>query len=175
LPRINVTVPASVLLGLSETGAHLDGYGPIPADIARTVATDAEWRRILTDPATGCATDLGTTTYTPPASLARFVETRDRTCRFPGCTIAAERTDLDHTVPYPHGPTAAGNLGALCRRHHRMKHEADGVHVQQDGHGRFAWTLPTGRRMTVEPPHLDDRDRGHPDQPPDAAEPPPLE
>ncbi|MDR8018332.1 HNH endonuclease signature motif containing protein [Nesterenkonia aerolata] len=46
---------------------------------------------------------------------------RDGTCRAPGCTVPAERCDLDHQTPYPAGATTADNLWALCRRHHRMK------------------------------------------------------
>lgn len=35
--------------------------------------------------------------------------------------VPAERSDLDHQVPWPVGPTEAADLWALCRRHHRMK------------------------------------------------------
>ena len=58
--------------------------------------------------------------------MDRAVRARDVTCRFPGCRRAADSagTDLDHTIPYPTGPTSATNLAALCRRHHRLKHTA---------------------------------------------------
>jgi hypothetical protein len=39
------------------------------------------------------------------------------TCRFPGCDKPAEVCDLDHTVPFPTGPTHASNLKLLCRYH----------------------------------------------------------
>ncbi len=81
-------------------------------------------RRLLTDPTTGILTDLAEKRYRPSAGLDRAVRARDVTCRFPGCRRSADSagTDLDHTVPWPQGPTAAANLAVLCRRHHRLKH-----------------------------------------------------
>ena len=89
-------------------------------------------RRLLTDPATGTLTDpadgaeVAENRYRPSAALDRAVRARDVTCRFPGCRRAATSpgTDLDHTVPWPAGPTTATNLAVLCRRHHRLKHTA---------------------------------------------------
>jgi hypothetical protein len=59
--------------------------------------------------------------YTPSRALADFVRCRDLTCRFPGCDKPAYGRDLDHTVPYPVGPTHASNLKCLCRLHHLLK------------------------------------------------------
>jgi len=59
--------------------------------------------------------------YRPSAKLARFVRSRDLTCRFPGCTVPAERCDIDHVIPYPIGGTHAGNLVCECRKHHLLK------------------------------------------------------
>ena len=74
------------------------------------------------------------------------------TCRFPGCRRTADSagTDLDHTVPYPAGPTSASNLAVLCRRHHRLKHTA-GWTVHLHPTGVMTWTTPTGRRYQTEP------------------------
>jgi len=156
--HLHVTVPLSVLLGIDDSPGFLAGYGPITAETAREIATDATWRRVLTDPATGDVLEVGTTTYRPPAVLQRHIETRDGTCRFPGCTRMSERCDVDHTVPYPTGATDASNLGALCRRHHRLKHgssatgTADGrTRLRQSQPGVFTWMLPTGSTATVTP------------------------
>jgi hypothetical protein len=50
-PAINVTVPISTLLGRDNQPAHLDGYGPITAALARRLAADptGTWRRLVTD------------------------------------------------------------------------------------------------------------------------------
>jgi hypothetical protein len=89
----------------------------------------------------------------PGAELDRHVRGRDRCCRFRGCTRPAMRADLDHTVDWQDdGPTLAGNLGALCRYHHRLKHAADsGWSLTQPAPGRFEWISPQGARHTVEP------------------------
>jgi hypothetical protein len=53
--------------------------------------------------------------YRPSRALADFVRSRDLTCRGPGCDKPATQCDLDHTIPYPNGPTHAGNIKCLCR------------------------------------------------------------
>lgn len=76
-----------------------------------------------------------------PAHDPRGVDER-RTCRFPGCRQPAGRCDLDHVVPWPAGPTSAANLTALCRHHHRLKHQ---TRWRVSGeHGSLMWTSPTG-------------------------------
>ncbi|MGY1693854.1 hypothetical protein ACI780_02995 [Geodermatophilus sp. SYSU D00814] len=58
--------------------------------------------------------------YRPAAALDRFLRTRDRHCRFPGCRRPVPRHgELDHHTPWPAGPTAAGNLAGYCTGHHR--------------------------------------------------------
>ncbi|MQA83544.1 MAG: DUF222 domain-containing protein [Streptosporangiales bacterium] len=147
--KVQVTVGAGTLLGLDNQPGELAGYGPIPADMARELAACGTWRRLLTDPATGTLLDYGRTTYRPPAALAEFVRARDVTCRFPGCRQPAWRSDLDHVIPYPHGPTATENLGPLCRRHHDLKQH--GWDVQRDPDGSYTWTAPSGHTY-VSPP-----------------------
>ena len=107
-PQILVTVPAGTLLGLGGEPAHLAGYGPIPDALARELAQDGVWRRVLTDPATGAVLDVGRSQHDPPADLDRFVRVRDGMCRFPGCRRQAAGCDLDHTVPYPDGRDVRG-------------------------------------------------------------------
>ncbi|MCT1606176.1 HNH endonuclease [Nesterenkonia massiliensis] len=59
--------------------------------------------------------------HDPPLALREVLAFRDGTCQEPGCSVAAERCDLDHHVPWPAGETRASNLQHLCRRHHRQK------------------------------------------------------
>jgi len=47
--------------------------------------------------------------------MARFIRCRDLTCRWPGCDQPAAVSDIDHTVPYPVGPTHASNNKLYCR------------------------------------------------------------
>jgi len=92
--------------------------------------------------------------YRPSKKLADFVRCRDMTCRFPGCTVPATHADVDHTIPWPFGPTAASNLKCLCRRHHLLKTfwggESGWRDVQLDD-GTVVWTAPDGRQHITTP------------------------
>jgi hypothetical protein len=149
-PLIQVTVPFSTLAGLDDRPGELAGYGPIPASVARRIAADGTWRRLLTDPATGALLDYGKTRYQPPPDLIDHVITRDRRCRFPGCGQPAYRCQIDHTVPSPDGPTADTNLGPLCLPHHVAKTHA-GWRLMQTRPGQFVWISPIGQTYRVEP------------------------
>ncbi len=94
----------------------------------------------------------------PGAELAAWIQSRDQTCRFPGCTRPALQADLDHTWDWLFGgPTQADNLGPLCEPHHLLKHDPDHPWtLEQPTPGVFAWTSPTGTRHTVEPEPYDE-------------------
>jgi len=100
--------------------------------------------------------------HDPSERMATVVRVRDGTCRFPSCRAPARRCDIDHTIRYPDGPTAIWNLACLCRRHHRLKHEA-GWHLVQHAHGILEWTSPTGHIYTTHPSGPLDRREPDPD------------
>lgn len=143
-PVVNVTVPIGTLLGGDDTPALLSGEVAIPADLARLIAQrpDSTWYRLLTDEA-GRFLELSTTAYTPTAPIWRSIVARDRTCVWPGCCRPSVVSEIDHRVPYPHGPTSTTNTWPLCPRHHRTKHaegyqatlEADGSYLFRTRHG----------------------------------------
>ncbi len=153
-PAVHVTVALSTLLGLDEQPGELAGHGPIPASVARRLAADhtGTWRRLLTDPATNTLLDYGRSTYRPPRDLTDFVVARDQSCAFPGCSRNAARGDLDHRIPYNKGGTTSSeNLAALCRRHHRLKHEAD-WQLARTTNGAYRWTSPSRHHYQSQPP-----------------------
>ncbi|WP_115788171.1 HNH endonuclease signature motif containing protein [Arthrobacter silvisoli] len=149
--------------------AELDGRHPIDTDTARFLAGMAPgWNRIFTDPANGSV--LAVDRYRPNEDLRRLLRARDSRCRFPGCGIKASELDLDHTLDAAFGgPTDAGNLAGLCRRHHMLKHHS-GWSVRQAGSGVLEWTSLTGRRYTDQPPtpamHTATSASAEPDPPP---------
>jgi hypothetical protein len=150
--RVQVTVALDTLTGTANEPAELTGYGPITADLARAIAQhpDSTWRRLVTDPLSGQLLDYGRTTYRPPAALAEYVAARDVTCIHPNCSTPAEKSDLDHLIPYPRGTTSQENLRPLCRRHHRLKHEGGWRHrpslAPTAAPGTIDTTSPTGHR-----------------------------
>ncbi|MCV7420271.1 DUF222 domain-containing protein [Mycobacterium yunnanensis] len=92
--------------------------------------------------------------YRPSKKLADFIRCRDMTCRFPGCRVPATNCDVDHTIPWPHGPTAASNLKCVCRRHHLLKTFWGGENGWRDRQledGTVIWTAPDGREFVTTP------------------------
>jgi hypothetical protein len=171
-PQIRVVVAATTLIGLDDRPGELVGYGPVTAEVARRIAADGTWHRLLTDPRTGRFDELSAETYEPPQDMQDHVTARDPTCIGAGCRMPADRCDLDHRIPHPRGPTSAGNLDPWCRTEHRVKTLTDTVVTRlPDGHRAVRY--PSGRsyRLPVDPvlDHPDDlvdRTRGDPDEPP---------
>jgi uncharacterized protein DUF222 len=145
--EVHLTMP----IGPGGLPAEVNGVGPITPKAARELAAEATtWRWLRTDPDTGAVIDMTAASYRPPAALAEFITTRDRTCRHPGCVRPASGCDIDHLVSWPQGQTCDTNCACLCRRHHRAKHQA-GWRVEQAKPGFLQWTSPLGFVHLVEP------------------------
>ncbi|MUM33607.1 HNH endonuclease, partial [Mycobacterium sp. CBMA361] len=87
-------------------------------------------------------------------AIDEFVRMRAMTCMFPGCDQPATSCDIDHTVPWPAGPTHPGNLNPKCRKHHLLKTFYGGPHGWTDrqlSDGTIVWTAPTGHTYTSVP------------------------
>ena len=94
----------------SSTGEVLAVDRPVRAkswqaahpDLARAL------RDVLVTMATsgGAIPDLTTDGYVPSEALGRLVDLRDVTSVFPGDGTRARRTERDHRLPYPLGPTS---------------------------------------------------------------------
>jgi hypothetical protein len=96
-----------------------------------------------------------TQAYTPTAPQDRFLTTRDRSCRHPGCDNRAGWADADHVVPHADGgDTDCANLCCLCRRHHRLKTHAPGWAYAMTPDGILTVTAPSGVTRTSRPPGL---------------------
>jgi hypothetical protein len=62
--------------------------------------------------------------------------------------------DIDHTIPYPAGPTHPSNLKLLCRFHHLLKTFYAGARGWADRQlpdGTVIWTAPSGQVYTTKP------------------------
>ncbi|WP_233204727.1 HNH endonuclease signature motif containing protein [Cryobacterium sp. Y62] len=149
---VNVTVPVLTLMGLSDEPGTLDGFGPIDAETARRVAATAKsFTRILIHPETSAVLSVGKTRYKVPADLKKWLEIRDGTCRFPGCTRQARHSEVDHTHDWQYnGETRWDNLAHLCKRGHRLKTES-GWTAEQSTDGVMHWTSPAGKHYATHP------------------------
>ena len=89
--------------------------------------------------------------YRPTTAQDEFVRCRDLTCRIPGCDRPAIHTDLDHSNPWPAGPTHPTNLNDKCRLHHLLKTFCEGWTEHQSPDGTLTITTPTGHTYTTTP------------------------
>ncbi|WP_255375691.1 HNH endonuclease signature motif containing protein [Saccharomonospora sp. CUA-673] len=145
-------MPIDTALSMSETGASIDGIGPIPATYAREIMTNPKsiWRKVLCDPATGNPVDLGRSSYRPTSTIRTLVEVRDRMCVVPWCRRPARHCDFDHQQQWTkdHGSTAVDNAGPRCRKHHRLKNAPGWINHYDPAHGTSSVTTPLGVTYT---------------------------
>jgi hypothetical protein len=157
LEQLNVTVnlyegSGSYVLGIGwiseATGAMLNG---IAAHIRNLPDVDAA---------------PVTSSYRFTAAQRALIEGRDGRCRFPGCSVAADRCEHDHLVNSPHtdptsdGPTSVDNGISLCRTHHQLKtlgiwrvtSPDDAVTLHWSGPGEVATTTVASGPLS--PAHL---------------------
>lgn len=127
--------------------ATLTGRGgivptPLLAELISAGAKVRHVRRPADEPESG---------YRPSTALEEFVRFRDLTCRFPNCDVPAEFCDVDHTIPWPLGPTHPSNLKCACRKDHLLKTFWDGWSDRQFPDGTVEWTSPTGKTYLTHP------------------------
>jgi hypothetical protein len=89
---IGLVMTDQTFFGLTDDAADLDGYGPIPAELARdlvvraTEAHEVTWlRRLFTSPTTGELVNLDDRPIEFRKGLVRLIRLRDRDCRTPWC------------------------------------------------------------------------------------------
>ena len=156
--EINLVMTDTMLLDDDHSPAHLHGYGPIPAALARKITRDADraWvRRLYTSPDRSALVAMDSRRRTFTGGLRHFLVLRDQTCRTPWCDAPIRH--VDHITPDADGgPTSADNGQGLCESCNYTKQlagwlsrlrsdEADGVHTVET-------TTPTGHRHRSHPP-----------------------
>ncbi|ELT42869.1 HNH endonuclease signature motif containing protein, partial [Arthrobacter nitrophenolicus] len=156
-PRTDVivTVPVFALLGLTDEPATLDGYGPIPAAMARKLLADGadSFTRVLVDPRDGAPLEIGRTSYRLTKAMRQALALRDGKCTFPGCNNNALDNEADHLRAWQHGGTTGiSNLAQLCPKHHRLKHNSGWTPTQATETEPPGWKSPTGRQYSSEQP-----------------------
>jgi Domain of unknown function (DUF222)/HNH endonuclease len=150
---ITVHVAAETLRHKEAGCCEIEDGPSIAAETARRLACDASVVAIIEDE-DGEPLNVGRRTRTISSPLRRFLNARDRGCRFPGCSNT-RWCDAHHIKHWAEGgETKPSNLVSLCRFHHRMVHEGRVIiHVLDDGALRF--TQPNGKSFdSVAPDHM---------------------
>jgi hypothetical protein len=171
-PHIEVLVPISTLLGIDDDPCELTGYGPIPAEMARRIAGEGTWRRILTDPTNGTVLEASTTRHDPGAIVSETLLAAHPVCDWINCNKPARNCDRDHGTPFAQtGITNLADLRNYCELHHVIKDTpAWGWKATNNPDGSTTLTTPTGHRYTTPPP----APGPIPEPPPTAPDPPPF-
>ncbi|MBO0679690.1 HNH endonuclease [Mycolicibacterium sp. S2-37] len=158
---VNLVLSDSTLLDADQLPAHVQGYGPIPAGVARTLIrgatgdarSRATLRRLYSRPASGALVAMESRARRFPKGLAHFIDLRDHTCRTPYCDAPIRHHD--HAQPHHRGgPTSVRNGRGTCARCNYDK-EAPGwqfTSTDIDGLHTTHVRTPTGHRHTSTAP-----------------------
>ena len=152
---INVVVPDTVLLG-GDGAAHVLGHGPVPGDLVREWATDADalvaLRRLYAAPDSGRLVAMDSRATVFPRALATMIAMRDQVCRTPWCDAPIRHSD--HVKSRDEGgETSEANGQGLCEGCNHAK-QATGWRARPRPGPRHTveTTTPTGHRYRSRAP-----------------------
>jgi len=160
---VNLVMSDETLLGNGDTPGFADGFGPIPAAVARglvhSAVTDkrskATLRRLYRHPKTGALAAMESRSRLFPKALATFIGLRDQTCRTPYCDAPIRHRD--HALPRSRGgPTSVINGLGMCERCNYDK-ESPGWRVgtaDENGVHTAEFVTPTGAHYRSTAPPL---------------------
>jgi hypothetical protein len=117
--EVALVVSDEVLFGSRDDTAHVVGYGPVPAEVAREAASRAagaglaRLRRLYRHPDAGQLVAMDSRSRCFEGGLAGFIRLRDQVCRMPWCDAPIRHTD--HVEPASaEGETSGDNAQGLC-------------------------------------------------------------
>lgn len=168
--EVGLVMTAGALFGGDDTPARLEGYGPVPAALGRSLVQGSGplteqaqvWvRRLFIQPDSGELVAMESRRRCFDGLLRRFLVLRDEVCRTPWCDAPIRHGD--HVVPAAKGgPTTADNGQGLCATCNQVK-ETSGWSASASRAGPFPKVMlvtPTGHGYTSHTPSLlDARDR----------------
>src|SRR3954451_16317732 len=161
--EIGIVIGLQTALGQRDLPAEVPGLGIVPREVvARMIGQEgARLRLLVIDDDSGRLVYRATSAYRPTAEQIALVRAQYVFSVGPGSQVLAGRTDTDHAVPYPTGPTQVGNLLPNDRTWHNG-HTRKQLSVSIDDSGPVEWTSVLCQSRTVTPYdyglHLPDTD-----------------
>ncbi len=154
---LHLVMPHDALLGTSDDPAHLDGFGPIPSELARELVAGSidaghqVWlRRLYASPGSGELVTMDSRARLFPRALARLIRLRDEFCRTPWCDAPIRH--IDHVLSREAGGSTSGtNAQGLCEACNHAK-QAPRWRARPGPGGTVTITTPTGHRHRSRPP-----------------------
>ncbi|MFC6342131.1 HNH endonuclease, partial [Nocardioides hankookensis] len=158
---LGVVMTDHALLGGAHDTAHLDGYGTIPAGLARELLADhldtgsqAWLRRLYADPDTGELVAMDSRQRLFRGRLREAIDLRDQSCRTPWCNAPIRHRDHITGIADGGHTTVLDGQG-LCEQCNHAK-QAPGWRARprpSPGH-QVETTTPTGHTYTSPAPPL---------------------
>jgi len=150
--EIAIVVDVATALGQRELPAEVPGLGIVPREVVLRMIDEERARLKLwvIDDGTGRLVHRAITGYRPTPEQIAQVRAQYVFSVGPGSQVLAGRTDTDHAVPYPEGPTAIGNLLPNDRTWHNG-HTRQQLSVTVDDSGAVKWTSVLGQSRIVTP------------------------
>jgi Domain of unknown function (DUF222) len=151
--ELQIVMPLDALLDTTnQTPAQLDGYGPLPADLARDLLATSKgrlwWRRLYAAPVGGPLVGGDPHRRRFDGHLKKLIMWRDRQCRDPFCDAPIRH--IDHIERYSDGGlTIYPNGRGECERGNYAR-EMPGWNIEVDSGGldgqphTIKITTPTG-------------------------------
>lgn len=151
---VNVVISDAALLAGADQPGFIEGYGPVPAELIRDLATHpeavADLRRLYARPDTGELVAMDSRSRCFRGLLALMVHFRDQFCRTPWCDAPIRHVDHPEGV-VEHGETSYVNSQGLCEACNHAK-QAPGWRARPGPGGFVETETPTGNRYRTVPP-----------------------
>lgn len=161
--QINLVMDTSILFTGATAPAHLEGYGPIPAGLARRLAgvdatanergvAEVAIRRLFTAPSESELVRMESSNRCFTGQLRQLIAIRDQACRTPYCDAPIRQ--IDHVTPHASGgATSYENAQGLCEACNYRKEHPD-WRTRPDREGRITTITPSGCKYDSAPPPL---------------------
>ena len=150
--QVRLVMTDATFLGADDAPAHLEGLGPLPAHVARLLATshNAWIRRVYTDPVDATVTLADTRRRRVDGTVREIATIRDQHCQ--GIQCASPIRAWDHIEDHSRGgATSLPNAQGLSVNCHRSK-EHPQMRVSRDDTGVVTWRTPSGLTWRTLPP-----------------------
>jgi len=150
--EVGVLMRPETMFGADDAAAVLQGYGPVPAELARgLMASGRSWvRRFFTAADGHQITDVDPRRRRFPEVVARAVRAADEYCARPWCECRVR--EIDHVTAHAAGgETTRANAQGLCRSDNLLK-QTRRWRVDTDHAGVRTWTTPTGHQYVAPAP-----------------------
>jgi hypothetical protein len=150
--EIGIVIGLDTALGRADLPGEVPGQGIVPREVvADMIARELlKLRLMVIDESTGRLVHRAVNAYRPTAEQIAQVRAEYVHSVGPGSHVLAARTDTDHAIPHPEGPTQIGNLLPNDRVWHDG-HTRQQLSVTVDDRGSVTWTSVLGQSRTVHP------------------------